>query len=260
MKDLNQIAELAFQVWDTQRLPSELSVHMEALSLVEAYEVQTKVLNRRIAGGEKVAGYKVGCTSSAIRQQFGLTEPICGRLMEPWIYADGIELDWNAYVQCAVEPEFVFHIQQDVPHDVVDERDLLDVIGWVAPGIEVHHFKFWFGAPTSQELILSNGIHAALIVGKSRRSPESIAFHTQRVDVLRGDRLAASGFGVDIMGGPLKSLRWLIRHLAERGEHLRAGQLVIPGSPVELIAVRPQDRITVSMTQFENVTACFQDR
>ena len=258
MKDLNEIAELAFQIWDTHSLPSATAVRMETLSLPEAYEVQSKVLDQRIAAGEKVAGYKVGCTSGAIRRQFGLTEPICGRLMEPYIYTDGIELDWNAYVQCAVEPEFVLQIQQDVTHDVADERDLVDVIGWVAPGIEIHHFKFWFGDPTSQELILSNGIHAALVVGSSRRAPESIAFNTQRVGVFREGLLAASGIGADIMGGPLKSLRWLIRHLAERGEHLRAGQLVIPGSPVELVAVRPQDRITVSLTQFQHVTAWFR--
>ena len=259
MKDLNEIAELAFQIWETKSLPPDAAVQMESLSLADAYKVQSKVLEQRIAGGEKMVGYKVGCTSGAIRQQFGLTEPICGRLMEPCIYDDGIELDWNAYVQCAVEPEFVLQIQQDVPHDVVDERELIDVIGWVAPGIEVHHFKFWFGDPTSQELILSNGIHAALVVGSSRRTPESTAFKTQRVDVFCEEQLAASGFGADIMGGPLTSLRWLIRHLAERGEYLRAGQLVIPGSPVELVAVRPQDRITVSLTQLENVTAWFRE-
>ena len=259
MKDLNEIAELAFQIWETKSLPPDAAVQMESLSLADAYEVQSKVLEQRIAGGEKVVGYKVGCTSGAIRQQFGLTEPICGRLMEPYIYDDGIELDWNAYVQCAVEQEIVLQIKQDVPHDVVDERELIEVIGWVAPGVEGHHFKFWFGDPTSQELIISNGIHAALVVGSSRRTPESTAFKTQRVDVFCEEQLAASGFGVDVMGGPLTSLRWLIRHLAERGEHLRAGQLVIPGSPVELVAVRPQGRITVSLTQFDNVTAWFRD-
>ena len=36
---------------------------------------------RRVAKGEHVAGYKVGCTSRAIRQQFGLSEPICSSAM-----------------------------------------------------------------------------------------------------------------------------------------------------------------------------------
>ena len=257
MRDLGEIADWAFQIWDTQALPPDIEIQMGTLSLAESYDVQQQVIGRRVAAGERVAGYKVGCTSTAIRQQFGLSEPICGRLMDPYIYEGGIELDWNTYVQCAVEPEFVLQIQQDVTHDVDDERELLDVIGWVAPGIEIHHFKFWFGEPTSQELILSNGIHAALVVGKSQLSPKSVAFNTQRVDVFRNQELAASGLGADIMDGPLKSLCWLTRHLRERGEYLQAGQLVIPGSPVELVAVRPNDQITVSLTQFPDVTAHF---
>ena len=32
-------------------------------------------------------------------------------------------------------------------------------IDFVAPGIEIHNYRFWFGDPTIQELIASNGIH-----------------------------------------------------------------------------------------------------
>src|SRR5215468_5426321 len=65
---------------------------ISTLSLDEAYLVQDCAIQRRTERGEKVVGYKVGCTSSAIRQQFGLQEPIHGRLLEPHIHASGIEL------------------------------------------------------------------------------------------------------------------------------------------------------------------------
>ena len=259
MPRLDEIADLALQVWETKTLPAEYPTDLRLLSLDDAYAIQSKVIDRRIAQGERVAGYKVGCTSDAIRRQFGLCEPICGRLMVPHVHDGETVLRWQDFVHCAIEPEFVLCIRDDVTHDVVDERELCDAIEWVAPGIEVHHYKFWFGAPTSQELIISNGIHAALVVGELRQAPTTVAFDTQRVEVFRNRERMASGTGAEIMGGPLKSLHWLVRHLRKRGEYLRAGQLVIPGSPVELISVGANDRITAAFSQLQEISAHFID-
>jgi 2-keto-4-pentenoate hydratase len=254
---LNEFVDAFLTIWNTQGLPQGCSVNVRGISLEEAYVVQRGVIACRMADGERVVGYKVGCTSTAIRQQFGLSEPIYGRLMAPHIHHGQTELAWTNYVQCAVEPEFVLSIGQDVDDDVTDERELIDAIEWVAPGIEVHNFKFWLGAPSSQELIASNGIHAGLVVGKQRVPPAECDFDMEGVGIFRDDELMASGIGAEIMGGPLKSLRWLIGRLRQEGERLRAGQLVIPGSPVELVSVRPNDRITAAFTHLGSISTRF---
>ena len=260
MNSLDNVAEAFLQIHLSRTLDPSLHFDMASLSLDDAYEIQRRFIAARIAEGESVVGYKVGCTSKAIREQFGLTEPICGRLMIPHVHHGDTLLNWDDYVQCAVEPEFVLRIGRDVVAEVEDEAELLDVIEWVAPGIEVHNYKFWFGKPTSQELIASNGIHAGLVVGDRRISPTDIDLDLEGVGIFRNGQLQASGIGVEIMGGPLKSLRWLANHLVRRGEHLEAGQLVIPGSAVELIPVKPSDRITAGFTRVGSVEAEFSAR
>jgi len=254
---LNEVVDTFLAFWKTQSPPPDRAVDVRTISLEEAYVVQRKVIEHRVALGERVAGYKVGCTSTAIREQFGLSEPICGRLMAPHVHYGETELTWSDYVQCAVEPEFVLSIGKDVDDSVADERELIDAIEWVAPGIEVHNFKFWFGDPSSQELIASNGIHAALVVGEQRMPPVEFDFDVEGVGIHRNGQLMASGAGAQIMGGPLKSLRWLVRRLQEEGEYLRAGQLVIPGSPVELIPVSANDRVTAAFTHLGRVATFF---
>lgn len=192
-----------------------------------------------------------------IREQFGLSEPICGRLLAPHVYRGDTTLDWNDYVDLAVEPEFVLQIGRDVRSEVEDEEGMLDAIEWVAPGIEVHNYKFWFGKPTSQELVASNGIFAGLVVGEQRTLPTELDFDLEGVGLFRNGELQASGIGAEILGGPLKSLRWLANHLVRQGEYLQAGQLVIPGSAVELVSVDPGDRIAARFTRVGSVTAVF---
>jgi 2-keto-4-pentenoate hydratase len=252
------IADAFLQIHLSKQLAS-VEIKMGDLSIDDAYEVQRQVIAARVSRGEEIVGYKVGCTSKAIRQQFGLSEPICGRLIAPHVYHGDTGLNWHDYLDLAVEPEFVLRVSRDVRSEVEDEAELLDAIAWVAPGIEVHNYKFWFGKPTSQELIASNGIFAGLVVGEQRVSPAEVDFDLEGVGLFRNGQLEASGIGAEIMGGPLKSLQWLANHLLRNGEYLQAGQLVIPGSPVKLISVEPGDRVTASFTRVGSVTAAFNN-
>ncbi len=255
MSRLADIAEAFLQIHLSRKLDASVEFDMGALSIDDAYEVQRQVIAVRESRGDRVVGHKVGCTSKAIRQQFGLNEPIRGRLMAPHIHYGDAVLNWNDYLDLAVEPELVFGVGQDVRSEIGDGEELLDVIEWVAPGIEIHNYRFWLGGPTSQELIASNGIFAGLVVGEQRILPA--ALDLEGVGIFRNGQLEASGIGAEIMGGPLKSLRWLANHLIRQGEHLRAGQLVIPGSAVELVSVEPGDRITARFTRVGSVETKF---
>lgn len=235
-----------------------LTIPIESLSLDDAYEVQRRVIAARTATGEQVVGYKVGCTSRAIRRQFSLTEPICGRLTSPQIHHGETALDWHAYRTPAVEPEFVFVIGKDLTDEVGEAGSLRDAIDSVSPGIEVHNYRFRFGEPTSQELIASNGLHAGLVVGDPRVGARDFDMDIEGVGLFVNGVLADSGIGAEIMGGPLESLRWLVNHLVRRGGALRAGQLVIPGSPVGLIPVGPGDRVMARFTHLGGVEAEFR--
>lgn len=258
MDPLNEIAETFLQIQLTRGVDPPRQFDMAALSIEDAYEVQHRVIASRVASGEIAVGYKVGCTSRAIRRQFGLKEPICGRVLAPHVFCGDTVLRWHDYVSCAVEPEFVLRIGKDLADEVDDERELVEAIEYISPGIEVHNYRFWFGKPTLQELVASNGIHAGLVVGDVKVRPARIDFDMEGVGLFKNGDLAASGIGAEIMGGPLKSLRWLANHLIGRGEFLRAGQIVIPGSAVELVAVDPGDRVAARFTHVGCVEAEFR--
>ena len=104
----------------------------------------------------------------------------------------------------------------------------------------------------------SNGIHAGLVVGTKRVRLVGLDLDMEGVGLFKNGELAASGIGAEILGGPLKSLRWLANHLIRHGEHLRAGQIVIPGSAVELVAVEPGDCVEARFTRVGCVEAEFR--
>ncbi len=217
------------------------------LTTDQAYEVQDGFLAGRVNDGARIVGWKVGCTSAAIRRQFKLTEPISGKLLEPDIFFQGAQLPAGSFVDCAVEPELVFRLGRDLPADV-DDQEIISALAGVCAGIELHNYRFWFGAPSLQELIASNGIHAGLVLSEMQSLPPNWDLQSEQVRILVNGEVRASGSCAEIMGSPLRSIQWLARHAAERGRHLRAGDLVIPGSAVELVTVKAGDSIEARFT------------
>jgi 2-keto-4-pentenoate hydratase len=260
MKKIESLAQCFFDVFYTGKFSGDPSFDISKVSLDQAYRVQDSVTQKRIDRGEAVVGYKVGCTSFAIQSQLGLKEPICGKLLAPYLYDEEADLDWNEYVNCAIEPEMVLKIGKDLKGYNLPDEILIDAIEYISPGLEIHNYKFWYTPVTSQELICSNGIHAGLVVGNVKVLPEDLSFKTEIFEVLKKGRLIATAPASEIMGGPLNSLRWLIGFLTQRGQSLQSDTFVIPGSPVELITINEDTELTIKISEVGSITKNFGKR
>lgn len=217
------------------------------LPIDQAYHVQDLVTKKRVASGEKVLGYKVGCTSAAIRKQFGLTEPIHGKLFYPHVTENQKIFNFSSYIHCAIEPEMVLKIGRDLRGKNLSNTELIEAIEYVSPGIEIHEFNFWITPPTIQELIGSGGIHTGLLIGDQKTAPHELSFQKEEFSVYKNGELVVSSPAREIMGGPLNSLRWLVNSLTESGTYLEKGSFVIPGSPVELVSIDHNSEITIEI-------------
>jgi 2-keto-4-pentenoate hydratase len=260
MKIIENLAQSFFEVFCTGKFSGDPSFDLAQISPDQAYRVQDGVTQKKIERGETVVGYKVGCTSFAIRSQLGLEEPICGKMFASCLYDEKANLYWNDYQNCAIEPEMVLKIGKDLNGYNLADEILIDAIEYVSPGIEIHNYKFWYTPATSQELICANGIHAGLVIGNARALPEDLSFKTEIFDVRKNGRLIARAPASEIMGGPLNSLRWLIGFLTQKGQSLEPESFVIPGSPVELITINKDTELTVTVGAVGSITKNFRKR
>lgn len=241
------------RVWDGDPIPP-----ITNLSIAEAYQVQDLVADLRVQRGEEIVGFKVGCTSDAIRAQFGLTDPISGYLFKPHIFDGGSVIDWTKFAGCAIEPELVMMIGEDLSGFDLSDDHLINAIETISPGIELHNYRFWFGQASIQELICSGGIHAGLIIGNSTFSPNSISYKDELFSVYKDEKLITEAPAREIMGGPIHSLRWLVNSLTRRGSRLKKGSYVIPGSPVELVRIEKNCELRVQVESLGSVLAHFK--
>ncbi|QGK71705.1 hypothetical protein GIY23_21235 [Allosaccharopolyspora coralli] len=214
------------------------------LDLDAAYRVQDEVAALR-APAENVVGYKVGCTGPGTRAQFGLDEPIRGLLYDSELHDSGCELSHQNYADLAIEGEAAVRLGDD------------GRIKQVFPILELHNYVFRGHPPSLPELAANNGLNAGVVlppppVALSWRGDEPLPWRlTVGIDGVRVDDGPMDG----VPGGPGGSLCWLRQHLADREQTLRPGQLILTGTPLGLIPVRPGQHVRVTAEHLGAVEA-----
>jgi len=204
------------------------------LSLEEAYELQSAVAALRVAAGDRLIGYKVGCTGPGTVAQFGMAGPIRGYLFASEVHPNGIALDSTAFARPAIEGEMAILIGEG------------GEIAATFPIIELHHLIFRAPRKTLVELVANNGLNAGIVLSEAKwRSARAVFAPSARFTVLVNEQRVGSGGLWPLPGGPTASIDWLRQHLAEFGLSLNPGQIVLAGTPLGLYPVEPGDRIAV---------------
>ncbi len=212
------------------------------LELQQAYDLQQAVAALRVAAGDRVIGYKVGCTGPGTITQFGMEGPIWGHLFESEVRLNGDAIDAGAYAHLAIEGEMALRIGEDGD------------IATVFPVIELHHFVFRAPRKTLTELVANNGLNAGIVLPDDTwLSPGNRLTGNATLSVqVNGRSLGTTGLW-PLAGGPTASLAWLRDRLGESGLSLLPGQIVLAGTPLGLYPVVTGDHVAVFIDDLSEV-------
>ncbi len=165
--DLQELAQRMLADYDA-RTPGRLFAEPIDLTTVQAYALQAEIARLRKERGERVIGYKVGCTSPAVQQQLGIGEPIFARIFDTSCFPCGAKLSYRCYANLAVEGELAVRLGQAVSAPSVALDECRAAIRAVFPVIELHHYVLRSPQPALAELIANGGMHAGFVLKAGR--------------------------------------------------------------------------------------------
>lgn len=244
---LNRLAERQLADYDAGTPGTVFSDPEFALSIEDAYRLQLRQAALREARGERVAGFKVGCMSEAIRAQLGLDQPVFGHLYAGEIRLSGVELKASQFDGLAIEGEFAFRIAKDIRDADWLLANADRAIASCTAIIELHNSVLRApAAMRAPELISNNAIHAGVVIPPEDSAQcDPAALTEEPIAVIKNGEVLGSATGESLPGGPLASLAWLVGRLREFGRRVERGHLVLTGSPLPLYPVAPGDRVEV---------------
>jgi 2-keto-4-pentenoate hydratase len=213
------------------RTPGLLFDDPPDLTIDQAYALQAQIARLREARGEKVIGYKLGCTSPTLQAQLGIHEPIFAPLFDTERHDSGARLSHARFANLAVEGELAVTLADP------------DAIESIFPVIELHHYVLRSPSLRCQELIAVNGMHAGFVVADPPHGGPQVRVKNLTL-VVNDERIGRSDEPWT-MATPIASVRWLAARLADRGLRLWRGQVILTGSSLPLIPVAPGTRVVV---------------
>lgn len=239
--DVQELAQRMLADYDA-RTPGLLFAEQIDLTIHQAYAIQAEVARLREARGERVIGYKVGCTSPAVQQQLGIGEPIFARVFDTGCVPSGTMLSFDRFDNLAVEGELAVRLGRDLtPAD--EPEACRAAVASVFPVIELHHYVLRSLRPAIAELIANGGMHAGVVAAEQESEVGFAGWGNLGVWI--DDRRVGAIAGTELAGAVIKSVNWLAHKLAEAGLSLARGQVVLTGSQLPLYPVRPGNKVTV---------------
>ncbi|CAL78738.1 putative hydratase/decarboxylase; putative 4-oxalocrotonate decarboxylase [Bradyrhizobium sp. ORS 278] len=237
-----------------------LPAHLQPKDEAAGYEIQHEAHWLLAEHAGDFAGYKIGCTSQVMQDYIGIPHPCAGGVFAGGVHASGVTLRAADFVRVGVECEIAVRLAKDLlPLDApFTIAHVGDAIGDCHAAIEIVDDRYvqWetMGAPT---LVADDFFAAGCVLGPAvpREAAGDLAAVQGRAFV--NDALAGQGSGADVLGHPLHALAWLANHLASRGDGLEAGQLVLTGSLVKTLWLKPGDRVRMELDGLGVVEAVF---
>lgn len=205
------------------------------LTLDDAYEIQSRSVARRLARGERRIGMKMGFTSRAKMLQMGVSDLIWGRLTDAMIAEDGGQIRLARFVHPRVEPEVAFLLRKPLA-GIVTPLQALDAVEAVAPALEIIDSRYENFRFSLTDVVADNSSSSALTIGPW--NAPGAALDNLGLMLSIDGRAQTFGSTAAILGDPLRSLVAAARLVAERGEVLEAGHIVMAGGATAALELR----------------------
>ena len=220
---------------------------LDPLDVDGAYAVQALNTERWAKAGRRIVGRKIGLTSKAVQTQLGVDQPDFGVLFDDMQILDGGVLSAGRAIQPKAEAEIAFVMARDLRDVDATPETVAAAIDHVVAAIEIVDSRIENWKITFADTVADNGSSAFFVLGSGSKPLAGLDLYTCGMALEVNGAVASVGAGAACLGHPLIAAAWLARTLAERGEGLRAGDVVLTGALGPMVALKPGDEIVAKI-------------
>lgn len=231
--EVEVLAQILYKAYATQE-----PLDMEAFTIFDddsAYRVQKRLTELK---AKKLGGYKISLTSAETQKMFNSAEPLYGSQLAERFFKSGVKLNQSMFMDPLVEVELVFTAKVDL--SAKDSLNELMAKTTVAPAVELPdcRFKDWFPTLPKNLVMADAAVGGAVVYGDEVDADQFSLADLAKVhtELFHDRKKVADGKASEVLGNPVKSLKWLTEKLAETdqvvhaGEHISTGTFLLPVS------------------------------
>lgn len=223
--------------------------------IVKGMAAQCRLREEQLAGGDRIAGWKIAFGSPEGLKLLKLESPIVGFLAGQAALPSGATLELNDFMKPVVEPEIAIMLGADLAAGAPRE-ELVAAIAGLAPALEIADLAF---APDDVERVLASDIYqrhwilGEIDVSRAGARLDGLSAcvrQTGETDVRTNQLESNTGELVSLVGH-------VADYLAALGDRLEAGQFIIAGSIIPPLFITEPTEINYALDPVDEVSVRF---
>lgn len=243
---------------EAQRLRTPCAPVTEQFGITDddAYAIQQLNVRARTTAGATRVGWKVGLTSGAIQEWLKVDEPDYGTLTDDMVVQEGL-VDTSRLLQPRAEGELAFVLDRDLAGPGVDVAKVLAATRFIVPAIEIIDSRIAEWKISWADTVADNASSGLFVLGTALASPREVDLRLAGMALRKNGRVVSTGAAAACLGNPANAVAWLSNKLAEQGERLRAGDVVLSGALGPVTPVDVGDWLALDVAGVGTVTCSF---
>jgi 2-keto-4-pentenoate hydratase len=226
--------------------------------LENAYAVAEVNTRYRIEQGARIVGKKVGLTSKSVQQQLGVDQPDFGVLFDDMEFLDGQTIQTTSLLQPKAEAEVAFVMRKDLKAGYCSYAEFLNSVAYVLPAIEVVDSAIEGWKLTLVDTVADNASCGVYVLGNQPVALGSLDLGQLGMHMQVNGTVVSVGSGAACLGHPLRAAYWLAQTMAQRGEMIHAGEVILSGALGPMASVKAGDEVVADLGLLGRVSCSFE--
>lgn len=240
-----------------------LSLRHPDITMDDAYAIQSAIARAKATQGQRVIGWKIGLTSKAMQAALNIDIPDSGILFDDMRFDDGATVPKGRFIQPRIEAEIAFVMKSSLAGSHVTRDDVIAATDFVAPSLEILDTRIQRRDPVTgkariiYDTISDNAANAGVVLGPQRHAIDAHDLRWVGAIISRNGAVEETGLGAGVLNDPVESVVWLARRMAQYGQAIEAGHIILSGSFIRPVECPSGSHIHADFGGFGAVTLNF---
>ena len=214
-----------------------------AITIEDAYQIQLRMIQRRVDAGETIVGKKIGVTSKVVMDMLGVNQPDFGQMTSGMVFNEGDAIRAETMIAPKAEAEVAFMLKRDLMGPGVTAADVLRATDCVMPCFEIVDSRIKDWKIKIQDTVADNASCGVLTLGGLKKDPRKLDLALAGMVLEKNGELISTATGAAVQGSPVNAVAWLANTLGRLGIGLKAGEVILSGSQSPLVPVKAGDSL-----------------
>lgn len=234
-----------------------LTARFPEMTIEDSYAVQNEWRRRGIEGGRRPVGRKIGLTSKVMQASTGITEPDYGAIFADMVFENSAIIQHGRFSNVRLEVELAFVLSAAIKGPNATVFDVLRATEYVTPALEILSSRIEMQGRTIVDTISDNAAMGAMVCGGNPSDTHSVDLRWVSALLYRNEVIEETGVAAAVLNHPATGVAWLANKLAQHGDQLDAGEIVLAGSFTRPIWVHQGDTVLADYGPLGTITCRF---